>query len=182
MGRGKKKKDEEAAAAAAAAAAEDDDDDEEPEDLMGDQSWAKTDNFSGELDDMFGDLLGDMATMKADAEAAGVDINAKMKGIGDDAAEAEAEDQKKAEEEAAAAAADAEKEKLEALKVAALRWQQAQVIRSYLLAMENRAVGGFGVNEKQRAYLLWARAKADWLDPLVAAPDPLLDQEIRIPY
>ncbi|QWV17874.1 hypothetical protein [Stutzerimonas zhaodongensis] len=77
---------------------------------------------------------------------------------------------------------DAEKEKLEALKVAALRWQQAQVIRSYLLAMENRAVGGFGVNEKQRAYLLWARAKADWLDPLVAAPDPLLDQEIRIPY
>ena len=77
---------------------------------------------------------------------------------------------------------DAEKEKLEALKVDALRWQQAQVIRSYLLAMENRAVGGSGLNDEQRAYLLWARAKADWLDPLVVAPDPLLDQEIRIPY
>lgn len=77
---------------------------------------------------------------------------------------------------------DAEKEKLEALKMAALRWQQAQVIRSYLLAMENRAAGGAGLNDEQRAYLLWARAKADWLDPLVAASDPLLDQEIRIPY
>lgn len=77
---------------------------------------------------------------------------------------------------------DAEKGKLEALKVASLRWQQAQVIRSYLLAMENRAAGGSGLNDEQRAYLLWARAKADWLDPLVAAPDPLLDQEIRIPY
>jgi hypothetical protein len=77
---------------------------------------------------------------------------------------------------------DAEKEKLEALKVAALRWQQAQVIRSYLLAMENPVDGGTGLNDRQRKYLAWARAKADWLDPLVATPDPLLDQEIRIPY
>ena len=29
------------------------------EDLMGDQSWAKTDDFSGALDDMFGNLLGE---------------------------------------------------------------------------------------------------------------------------
>ena len=57
---------------------------------MGDQSWAKTDDFSGALDDMFGDLLGDMANMQADAEAAGVDINAKVSGMGDSAADEEA--------------------------------------------------------------------------------------------
>jgi hypothetical protein len=77
---------------------------------------------------------------------------------------------------------DVEKEKLEALKVAALRWQQAQAIRSYLLAMENLAASGAGLNDEHREYLVWAQAKADWLDPLVAAPDPLMDQEIRIPH
>lgn len=77
---------------------------------------------------------------------------------------------------------DTEKEKLEALQATALRWQQAQMIRTYLRAMENLAAGGAGLNDDQRAYLVWARAKADWLDPLVAAPDPLMDQVIHIPY
>ena len=63
---------------------------------MGDQSWAKTDNFSGALDYMFGDLLGDMAQMKAEAEAAGIDLNAKVGSMGEDTAAAEAEEKKKA--------------------------------------------------------------------------------------
>ena len=106
----------EAEAAAAKGEGGDDDGDEEPEDLMGDQSWAKTDDFSGALDDMFGDLLGDMAGMKADAEAAGVDINAKVSGMGDSAADEEAEEAKRAEEAAASAKADEEKEAIAAAK------------------------------------------------------------------
>ena len=67
---------------------------------MGDQSWAKTDDFSGVLDAtcqcMSNDLLGEMANMQADAEAAGVDINAKISRMGDSAADEEAEQKKKA--------------------------------------------------------------------------------------
>jgi len=97
------------------------DGDEEEEDIMGDQSWAKTDNFSGALDDMMGDLLGDVASMKADAEEAGVDLNAKISGMGDDAAEAEAEEaaaaaKAKAEEEAKAKEEEEKKAKREAKK------------------------------------------------------------------
>jgi hypothetical protein len=56
------------------------------QEIMGDQTWAKTKNFSGAMDDMFGDLMGDMNQMKADAEAAGVDINAKVGSMGDEPA------------------------------------------------------------------------------------------------
>ena len=59
------------------------DEEEEEEDLMGDQSWAQTDDFSGAMGDLMGDLLADMEAFKADAEAAGVDINAKISGMDD---------------------------------------------------------------------------------------------------
>ncbi len=77
---------------------------------------------------------------------------------------------------------ETEQEKLEVLRISAQRWQEAQVIRAYLLAMEKSVDGSAGLNEDQRAYLIWARAKADWLDPLVVAPDSLLDQKVCIPY
>jgi hypothetical protein len=47
--------------------------------------------------------------------------------------------------------------------------------------MENAFIGCAGLNDEQREYLRWARAKADWLDPLTAAPDPILDLQIYIP-
>ncbi|HBP4587290.1 TPA: hypothetical protein L5606_005865 [Pseudomonas aeruginosa] len=78
---------------------------------------------------------------------------------------------------------DAEKEKLEALKAAALRWQQAQAIRAYLAALEQTTQStGVGLDEAQQHYIAWAWAKADWLDPLVLCPDAILDQKIEIPY
>lgn len=78
---------------------------------------------------------------------------------------------------------DVEKEKLEALKVAALRWQQAQTIRAYLVALEQEAQSnGLGLNGAQQDYVAWARTKADWLDPLVQRSDAILDQKIEIPY
>lgn len=78
---------------------------------------------------------------------------------------------------------DAEKEKLEALKSAALRWHQAQTIRTYLMALEQDVQSsGHGLRVDQQEYLTWARAKADWLDPLLDVSDPILDRDIRIPY
>lgn len=78
---------------------------------------------------------------------------------------------------------DAEKEKLEALKSDALRWHQAQTIRGYLSAFEqNVRSSGRELRDDQQEYLAWGRAKADWLDPLMAVSDPVLDQDIRIPY
>ena len=49
--------------------------------------------------------------MKAEAEAAGIDLNAKVGSMGEDTAAAEAEEKKKAEEEAAADAEQAEKDR-----------------------------------------------------------------------
>lgn len=76
---------------------------------------------------------------------------------------------------------DKERQRLEELKATALRWQQAQTIRAYLMALEQTASRDVGALNELYAYLDWARAKADWLDPLVAAPDPILDQVILIP-
>lgn len=77
---------------------------------------------------------------------------------------------------------DVEKQKLEALKAAAIRWQQAQAIRAYLMALEKQSSSQESLLQEQSAYIAWGRAKADWLDPLIDAPDPSLDQEIWIPF
>ena len=91
------------------------------EDLMGNQDWAKTENFSGAVDDLFGDMLAGVEQEKKAAEAAGIDINAKISGIGDDAAAAEAEEAEaaakaKAEEEQKAKEEEEKKAKREARK------------------------------------------------------------------
>lgn len=81
------------------------------------------------------------------------------------------------------AAQDAEKEKLETLRASARSWQEAQLIRAYLDALEQGAQSSQeGVSDAQRDYLHWARAKANWLDPLVDSSDAILDQVIRVPY
>lgn len=78
---------------------------------------------------------------------------------------------------------DAEQHKLTALRAAAQRWQEAQLIRAYVDAVEQASYScGDGPSDTQLDYLRWARAKADWLDPLVVAPDVLLDQVIQSPY
>ena len=99
---------EEASLAALAELGLDDDssDDGEPEDLMGDQSWAKTDDFSGGMDSLFADMMGGQSVdeMRADLAAQGVDVDAELSGIGEEAAAEAAEAKRKAEEEAKAAA------------------------------------------------------------------------------
>ncbi|MDT4837290.1 hypothetical protein FQZ97_710190 [compost metagenome] len=76
---------------------------------------------------------------------------------------------------------DAERQRLQQLARDARAWQRAIGIRAYLHAMESGVVQAGGLSGAQQQYLAWARAKADWLDPLVRAPDELLDQTIDIP-
>lgn len=77
---------------------------------------------------------------------------------------------------------NAEKQKLEQLIDSAQRWQQAETIRAFLRAQEVRALEDGVLSDQQLTFLAWAQAKADWLDPLLAVSDPILDQDIRIPY
>ncbi|MCY1298668.1 hypothetical protein D9M70_481640 [compost metagenome] len=76
---------------------------------------------------------------------------------------------------------DAERQRLQQLACEARAWQRASGIRAYLHAMERCAVQAGGLSDAQQQYLAWARAKADWLDPLIRAPDELLDRRIDIP-
>lgn len=77
---------------------------------------------------------------------------------------------------------DAEKQKLAKLIADAQRWQQAETVRTFLRAQEAFALEAGALSDQQLTYLAWARAKANWLDPLVAQPDAILDQKIKIPY
>jgi len=77
---------------------------------------------------------------------------------------------------------DAEKQKLAQLIEDAQRWQQAETIRAFLRAQEAHGQQMGGLSDQQQTFLAWARAKANWLDPLVMQPDAILDQQIKIPY
>lgn len=74
---------------------------------------------------------------------------------------------------------DAERQRLRQLERHARNWRRAALIRDYISAAEAQQQGAMPL--EQRQYLDWARAKADWLDPLVRAPDELLDLRIELP-
>jgi hypothetical protein len=59
---------------------------------------------------------------------------------------------------------------------AATRWQQAEWIRNYLTTMETReaAASPGGLTPDRTAWFAWARAKADWFDPLTETSDEWL--------
>jgi len=76
---------------------------------------------------------------------------------------------------------DAERSKLQELEENAHAWRRSSLLREYLGAFEIAASKTGGLSTEQRDYLAWAHAKADWLDPLVKAPDELLDLHIEIP-
>ena len=83
-------------------------------------SWAKTDDFSAAMDDIFADMMGGQSVddMKADLAASGVDVNASVANMGEDAAEAEAEEAAKKAAEEAEAKAEEEKAKKAAERAA----------------------------------------------------------------
>jgi hypothetical protein len=70
---------------------------------------------------------------------------------------------------------EAERARLRQLEVDADAWRRATELREYLDAFEQATLLRGGVNAEQLIYLQWARAKADWLDPLINRVDALLD-------
>lgn len=54
------------------------------------------------------------------------------------------------------------------------RWQKAGELRSYIEAVEAKAISGNQLTDKLRDWLQWLRDKADWYDPFIEKKDELL--------
>ncbi|MGH1448794.1 MAG: hypothetical protein ACRBBM_05135 [Pseudomonadaceae bacterium] len=76
---------------------------------------------------------------------------------------------------------DAERTRLEELEIQATRWERAERLREYLRAMENSVIGSGHDPAERQTLIDWGMAKADWLDPLVARPDEILDEQLQQP-
>lgn len=56
----------------------------------------------------------------------------------------------------------------------AKRWHKAENLRNYINEVESKAIVGNNLTEETKAWLIWARKKADWYDPFIEADDELL--------
>lgn len=54
------------------------------------------------------------------------------------------------------------------------RWHKAGELRSYIEAVESKAIAGKQLSDKLRDWLQWLRDKADWYDPFIEKEDELL--------
>ena len=77
--------------------------------------------------------------------------------------------------EAQVRARNEERRKLRALLRDASRLQRAKRLRDFIAAVEDRARHDGEFTPEKQQWIEWARAKADWLDPLVRRSDPILD-------
>lgn len=68
-----------------------------------------------------------------------------------------------------------ERRQLRALFRDASRLQRANRLREFIAAVEDRARHGGELTPEKQQWIEWAKAKADWLDPLVRRSDPILD-------
>lgn len=68
-----------------------------------------------------------------------------------------------------------EVEHFKQLEASAADWERAARLRSFADAVEAAARLAGDLSPDQIAWLAWARAKADWLDPLIQVSDPILD-------
>jgi hypothetical protein len=57
----------------------------------------------------------------------------------------------------------------------ASRLQRTNRLREFIAAVEDRARHDDGLTPDKQRWLEWAKAEADWLDPLVRRSDPILD-------
>ncbi|MGA8136845.1 MAG: hypothetical protein WCA48_22215 [Pseudomonas gingeri] len=74
---------------------------------------------------------------------------------------------------------DAERRRLNQLETDAQNWRRAQLIREYAQALEHSLADHLTPEHAEQ--IGWARAKADWLDPLVDCAGDPLDEHIDIP-
>lgn len=68
-----------------------------------------------------------------------------------------------------------ETERFKQLEAEATNLERALRLRAYADAVEHRARSEGGLTAELDDWLHWARAKADWLDPLIQVSDPILD-------
>ncbi|WP_204321152.1 hypothetical protein [Cupriavidus neocaledonicus] len=68
-----------------------------------------------------------------------------------------------------------EVERFKQLESQATNWERAARLRDYANAVERQTAATGGPSAEQVDWLSWARAKADWLDPLVQVSDPIID-------
>lgn len=68
-----------------------------------------------------------------------------------------------------------EAQRFKELEAQAVNWERATRLRALASAVEDQAVADGHVSETTSEWLAWARAKADWLDPLIQVSDPILD-------
>ena len=68
-----------------------------------------------------------------------------------------------------------EQEQYRSLIREAAEFRRANNLRTYIAAVEQRAVRDGTSTPEDHEWIEWARAKADWLDPLIDVSDPILD-------
>ncbi len=75
-----------------------------------------------------------------------------------------------------------ETERFKALEEETRNWRRAEEIRDYVATVEAKSIGESGAIDpagELGQWIKWARHKADWLDPLVAAKCQILDSDER---
>ena len=73
-----------------------------------------------------------------------------------------------------------EMERFKALEGAARNWKRAEDLRAYNAAVEAKAArehGQIGSESALGQWIAWARQKADWIDPILNAERPELDED-----
>lgn len=66
-------------------------------------------------------------------------------------------------------------ERFKKLEGQANDWERASKLRTYVNAVEERAGVEGQLTTEITEWVAWARAKADWLDPLIQVSDAILD-------
>lgn len=72
---------------------------------------------------------------------------------------------------------DQELQKFKSLLDSSRKWKEAQALREFLDATESDAERKGELEDEFNTWLLWARKKADWYDPLVKSKDEVLDMD-----
>lgn len=70
---------------------------------------------------------------------------------------------------------ESEATRFQSLEAQATNWERAERVRRFADVVEQRRLSEGMLTENVREWLAWARAKADWLDPLVLVSDQILD-------
>jgi hypothetical protein len=68
-----------------------------------------------------------------------------------------------------------ESRKFKDLFLEATRLHQANIIRTYIQALETDAIKNGSLTSELKDWINWAKKKADWYDPLINEEDPILD-------